>query len=146
MTNDKKLKSIIEAVGANWRGNAVIDENPKGIFVTTDFIRSKLNERAFKVYLVLRTYANERRDHDKDGLDVWPSQQTIARDAGLSIATVKRAIADLTEIGLIETRRAGIAERDKAQNIYVLKKGPFSTARITGEASARIKTDYEEKI
>ena len=50
------------------------------------------------VAMVLVSYANP------DGSRVWPSQETIARDAGLSVPTVKVALAYLVEHGFHRVR------------------------------------------
>lgn len=48
------------------------------------------------VYVVLRSYAN----NDTDA--AWPSRQRVGDDAGgLSVATVKRSIATLVDVGAV---------------------------------------------
>ena len=57
-----------------------------------------LPHRAVAVY----TYLHDRAD--KNG-ECFPSVKTIAGDIKLSPATVRRAIKDLKEVGLIETKQ-----------------------------------------
>jgi hypothetical protein len=108
-----------------WRGTKIIDEDRPWVHVTVDFVRYGLSSNAFKVFMVLKTYANERRDIDKDGLEVWPSQETIAADAGVSIRTCRRALAKLSQLGLLVAHRVGVGMRGHAHNVYVLKKRPL---------------------
>lgn len=62
-----------------------------------DFLyKSNLPHRARAVYLYLEQRAN------KDGI-CWPSQKRIAKDLGMSVSTVKRALNDLKDAKMIET-------------------------------------------
>ncbi len=62
----------------------------KAMYVSNhDFLyKSDLPHRARIVYLYLEQRAN------RDGI-CWPSQKRIAKDLGISVSTVKRAIGDL---------------------------------------------------
>ncbi len=70
------------------------------VIVTNNFLKSetfrKLSASAFKCYVALRTFS--------DGYfkDVYPSQETISECSGLSIATVKRSLLELVDLGLVE--------------------------------------------
>ena len=110
---------------SKWRGMRIIDEDRPWVHVPVDFVRSGLSSNAFKIFMVLKTYANERRDIDKDGLEVWPSQETIAANAGVSIPTCRRALAKLKLLKLLEARRIGVGRKGYAHNVYVLKKRPL---------------------
>lgn len=56
--------------------------------------RADLDAKAKLVAFVLTTYADE-------GGVCWPSIATLARDTGLSEASVKRALVDLRRVGLL---------------------------------------------
>ena len=71
-----------------------------------------LPHRAVAVYTYLYDRAN------KNG-ECWPSVKTIAGDIKLSPATVRRAIKDLKEVGLIETKQR---YRDKGGKSSLLFK------------------------
>jgi len=75
----------------------------------------RLLKRAKYVYLYLA-------DRQKDGV-AWPGLNTIARDLSISRSTVKRAIADLEQLGYIR-REAFFREEDGKQSsnrYYILK-------------------------
>lgn len=57
-----------------------------------------LSHRAVAVYTYLYDRANKNAE-------CWPSVKTIAGDIKLSSATVRRAIKDLRNAGLIETKQ-----------------------------------------
>lgn len=64
-----------------------------------DFLyRSELPHRAVSVY----TYLSDRAN--KDG-ECWPAIPTIARELKLSQSTVRRALRDLRNAGLITTEQ-----------------------------------------
>ena len=58
--------------------------------------KKDLSHRAVSVYLYLANMVNENNE-------CWPAIPTIARDLKLSESTVRRAIQDLREAGLVET-------------------------------------------
>lgn len=81
-----------------------------------DFLyKSNLPHRARIVYLYLEQRAN------KDGI-CWPSHKRIAKDLGISVSTVKRAIKDLNEKGLITStmryRKNGLC----SSNLYAVSR------------------------
>lgn len=53
----------------------------------------------------------------------WPSQQSIADDAGISVATVKRAIAQMVALGIltVSVQKHATGRR----NVYRLHIHPF---------------------
>lgn len=66
----------------------------------------------------------------------WPSRTTIAKDASVSLSTVKRALRKLVEVGAIEIERRTSEEGDHASNLYRL---PFAINRrggVTGDPTS----------
>lgn len=79
-----------------------------------DFIyKSDLPHRARLVYLYLEQRAN------RDGI-CWPSQKRIAKDLGISVSTVKRAIADLEKRKYISSRVRHRKNGSWSSNEYVI--------------------------
>ena len=74
---------------------------------------TELPPRAISVYIYLCD-----RD-DEDGV-CFPGQKRIAADLGLSISTVKRAIADLERSGHIEKTARYHARNGRQSNLYTL--------------------------
>lgn len=70
---------------------------------------ASLSPAGRSVLVVLHTYANGDRV-------AWPSTETVARNAGVSASSVKRARRELERAGLLATRRGG--GRDRTE--YVL--------------------------
>lgn len=64
----------------------------------TELYRMDLPHRAISVYIYLADRAN------KDGV-CWPSIPTIAKDLKLSESTIRRAIHNLRETGLLKTEQ-----------------------------------------
>lgn len=63
------------------------------------------------VYVVIQSHVDDRGT-------AYPSRETIAAEAGLSVATVKRAVRELQQIGVV----AAVPRRDRAgrqaSNLY----------------------------
>ena len=78
------------------------------------FYQDKLPSRAVTVYLDLRERSN------KDGT-CFPSIPTVSRDTGLSEATVKRAIQDLTAAGWLQKEPRLRRNGARSSNLYLLK-------------------------
>lgn len=79
-----------------------------------DFIyRMDLHHRVISVYI----YLADRTD--KEG-KCWPAIPTIARELKLSETTVRRAIRDLREAGLIRTEQRYRDNGGKSSLLYVL--------------------------
>lgn len=76
-----------------------------------------------KVYLVLALHV------DYDTGVCWPSRQTIATEAGVSLSTVKRSLARLAQIGAIEIEHRRDAAGDSTSNLYRL---PYAINRRGG--------------
>ena len=78
------------------------------------FYQQNLPSRAVTVYLYLRERSN------KDGI-CFPSILTVSRDTGLSEATVKRAIQDLTAAGWLQKEPRLRRNGARSSNLYLLK-------------------------
>ncbi len=77
--------------------------------------RTDLPSRAITVYLYLDDRAN------KEGT-CWPAIPTIARDTGLSQSTVRRALQDLRQEGLLTSRKRYRKNGGDSSNLYALKR------------------------
>ncbi len=77
--------------------------------------RDRLPSRAVTVYLYLS-------DRGGKGNTCFPSVRTIARDTGLSVSTVKRAIDDLEQAGYLEHVHRFRPNGAKSSNLYTLRR------------------------
>ena len=88
----------------------------KGVIPVTNFRNiyfSDLSHRARSVYMYLKDWA------DKDG-KCWPAIKTIAKELNLSSSTVKRALDELCQSGLL-TKESRWRENDgRTSNLYLL--------------------------
>ena len=75
--------------------------------------RMELPHRAVAVYLYLTDRAN------KEG-ECWPAIPTIARDLKLSQSTVRRALHDLRNSGILETTQRYRNSGGKSSLLYKL--------------------------
>jgi DNA-binding MarR family transcriptional regulator len=75
----------------------------------------ELPHRARAVYMYLKDRAGK-------GSDCWPAVNTIAADLQLSRSTVKRALHDLVETGLIEKEPRYRKNGSRTSNRLILKK------------------------
>ena len=75
----------------------------------------ELPHRARAVYMYLKDRAGR-------GADCWPAVKTIASDLQLSRSTVKRALHDLVETGLIEKESRYRENGSNTSNRLILKK------------------------
>ena len=73
--------------------------------------RSDLSHRARAVYMYLKDRA------DRDG-ECWPAIQTISRDLNLSRSTVKRALDDLCQAGLLTRETRWRENGGRTSNLY----------------------------
>ena len=71
----------------------------------------ELSHRAKLVYIYLKDHA------DKDGT-CWPGITTIAAGVSLSRSTVKRALDDLTQAGLVVKERRWRENGSLSSNLY----------------------------
>lgn len=75
----------------------------------------ELPHRARAVYMYLK-------DRTGTGSDCWPAVNTIAVDMNLSRSTVKRALHDLTNAGLVEKEPRYRENGSHTSNRLILKK------------------------
>ena len=74
----------------------------------------ELGHRAKAVYIYLKDHAN------KEGT-CWPGIKTIAAGVSLSRSTVKRALDDLTRVGLVEKSSWWRENGSLSSNLYQTK-------------------------
>ena len=79
----------------------------------TYIYQSDLNHRAKSVYIYLKDRA------DAEGR-CWPAINTIAADLQLSRSTVKRALDDLCQVGLLAKDRRWRENGSYTSNLYTL--------------------------
>ena len=72
-----------------------------------------LPHRAVSVYMYLKDRA------DTDG-SCWPGINTIASDLGLSRSTIKRALNDLVQNGLIKKEPRFRENGSKSSNLFII--------------------------
>ena len=77
---------------------------------------SGLSHRARTVYMYLKDRS------DKEGR-CWPGIRTIARDLGLSVSTVKRALDDLCREELVVKEKRWRENGSLTSNLYLRKLG-----------------------
>ncbi len=77
--------------------------------------REELPSRAKTVYMYLKDRSNAEGE-------CWPAIKTIARDTSMSVSTVKRAVADLTQHGLLSKEKRYRENGGNSSNKYFLKK------------------------
>lgn len=75
---------------------------------------SGLSHRARTVYMYLKDRS------DKEGR-CWPGIRTIARDLGLSVSTVKRALNDLCREGLVVKEKRWRENGSLTSNLYQVR-------------------------
>lgn len=81
-----------------------------------DFLyRMDLPHRAVAVYIYLADRANQNGE-------CWPAIPTIAADLKLSQSTVRRALRDLRQSGLITTEQRYRAKGGKSSLLFKLNK------------------------
>ena len=95
------------------------------------FYQQNLPSRAVTVYLYLRERSN------KDGT-CFPSIPTVSRDTGLSEATVKRAIQDLTAAGWLQKEPRLRRNGARSSNLYLLKHGKRGRGNAGGSCKKTI--------
>lgn len=87
-------------------------------------IESGASANALRVYLVLGTYASG------PGGSCYPSRQTIADQAGMSVETLKRTMRELRGIGAVATEVRKRAAGKQTSNLYRLAfNAPFPVSR-----------------
>lgn len=76
--------------------------------------REEVSSRAKTVYMYLKDRSNGEGE-------CWPAIKTIARDTSMSVSTVKRALADLLQCGLLRKERRFRENRGNTSNRYFIK-------------------------
>ena len=76
--------------------------------------REEVSSRAKTVYMYLKDRSNAEGE-------CWPAIKTIARDTSMSVSTVKRALADLMQCGLLRKERRYRENRGNTSNRYFIK-------------------------
>ena len=79
------------------------------------YAASELPPRAKMVYMYLRDRSNRQGQ-------CWPGIKTIARELNLSRSTVKRALEDLYNAGVVEKRQRKRENGSLTSNLYSLKE------------------------
>jgi DNA-binding IclR family transcriptional regulator len=82
---------------------------PRWVLFETD-----LSEHARMVLLVLTAFVNSQSQ------ECWPSHATIAKGGGMSAPTVKRALNDLRDAGLVTWEPRFDHESGQTSNVYRL--------------------------
>lgn len=91
-----------------------------------DVFGSSLTPNAKLLRLCLAHFAeNETRK-------AWPSLARLARETGLSVATIKRALNELEETGWIERTTRKLENEAYASTIYIVKEPPTRTENKEG--------------
>ena len=76
--------------------------------------REEVSSRAKIVYMYLKDRSNAEGE-------CWPAIKTIARDTSMSVSTVKRALEDLLQCGLLRKERRFRENRGNTSNRYFIK-------------------------
>ena len=80
----------------------------------TQIYASDLPTRAVMVYMYLR-------DHTDKNKQCYPSVATIAKELKLSRSTVKRAVCDLLEVGMIRCEKRYRENGANSSTLYTLQ-------------------------
>lgn len=93
---------------------------------------ASLSPSAVVVYCTLARYAN------RESRTCYPSKETIAERAGLSLNTVSRCLAELKEVGAISSKRRNI-NGIPTSNVYILHMvGPNGVLQAGNEVEALV--------
>ena len=76
--------------------------------------REEVSSRAKIVYMYLKDRSNAEGE-------CWPAIKTIARDTSMSVSTVKRALEDLLQCGLLRKERRFRENRGNTSNRYYVR-------------------------
>ncbi len=76
--------------------------------------REEVSSRAKTVYMYLKDRSNVEGE-------CWPAIKTIARDTSMSVSTVKRALEDLVQCGLLRKERRFRENRGNTSNRYFIR-------------------------
>ena len=83
------------------------------MIIKRDIYALELPHRAVAVYMYLCDRANA------EGTS-FPSHKTIAKDLGLSVSTVKRALKDLEAAACTEKTARFLPKRGRSSNLYTV--------------------------
>lgn len=96
--------------------------------VPNAIVRGKLSMAAKCVYMSLSSRIN-------CGAGNWPSHSLIAEESSCSIATVKRALVELREAGVVEWRQRTNGKGGQTSNEYrLIVSVPFQNPTPEGQA------------
>jgi len=87
------------------------------------FKHSDITLPALRVYLSLKERSNDREES-------WPSRSTLARDCGMNVKTVDRALDVLLSINALKIEPRMNAKGDRTSNLYRLIWQPSSTPNV----------------
>ena len=87
------------------------------------FKHSDITLPALRVYLSLKERSNDREES-------WPSRSTLARDCGMNVKTVDRALYVLLSINALKIEPRMNAKGDRTSNLYRLIWQPSSTPNV----------------
>lgn len=91
---------------------------------------------------LLRTYTY-LISKDYKGEGIWHSQETMAKELGVSIRTIQRHLKELKELGYITFRRRGFNQT----NIYTMLKSIVSKVKeVKGELISNFKKQFASTI
>jgi len=76
--------------------------------------REEISSRGKTVYMYLKDRSNTEGE-------CWPAIKTIARDTSMSVSTVKRALEDLVQCGLLRKERRFRENRGNTSNRYFIR-------------------------
>lgn len=76
--------------------------------------REEIPSRAKTVYMYLKDRSNAEGE-------CWPAIKTIARDTSMSVSTVKRALTDLQQCGLLQKECRYRENGSNSSNRYFIK-------------------------
>ena len=82
-------------------------------------LNENLSLAAKVIYCVLKIH------EDKETHDCYPSIKTLAKEAGMSENTVRKAITDLEKLGIIKIKRRKISKKEWESNLYLMKDLDF---------------------
>mgnify|MGYP001567338677 CR=1 FL=1 len=89
-------------------------------------VEAKITHTSFRVYCLMMTkYA-----HQLNGEDIcYPSEQGMAKDLGISVHSVVRAISQLRQAGAIHVEPRKLRDGDRHYNLYHLHFEPPTSAK-----------------
>ena len=113
-------------------GDRVVRRYERFAMVPVQLLRSpSVSSHAVRVFLLLDSYANWTTQ------EAFPAQARLAEDMGVSLATVKRAIAEVAAAGYLEVQQRTDARGMRVGAIYTL----FDAPQARDEETARVRVD-----